>query len=999
MRRLNQWMLAAILTICGTMTMGLTSCSDVDNPVTNTGITEADMKQASIGLHLDLTDVVLGTDRVRIWDLKDNNKFVAYDLYTDDEENFAVEQLSGTWKPFVKQTLDWDIDETIQASGITVVYDDEAGQPGNADIYETFFGFNIPDENNKVENDDLFFLAEEALAYLAYTESVSENPELYEGADSLLLSRSAASPDDFAPTENETVQLLGSVSNNVTLTQQALSTKQAQQLLHQTVMNILTNETKGIVNKNPNDAAFNSKTWRDQTTIQLWDGQKHITVQLPWSLEVTNNNLPMNFCDDIKPANGWDLVMNYCGEPLQTIGSSGYHFFALYNKYSGILRFFTYIPENFNANNANDHAWEVTMGEQTAQHLEFRYGLPMDKRIANRSALGMNSSDYNVYCTPWVASRSQDGFVTPNPGWWAFDVDLSNYRPGYTAALERIRLQMRAWANSSVSLNSVLSAKILQEGYSTAYNCNSLNGVVSMLGDVSGTVGSLVKGITDAKWGDAVKAGFGLLGKGYNVFTSIRDKDTAKPKYNVVNTIEGTIDTKGLISGTVNVARVTSPDMPMTRFDTENTTLGQGVWNIKSSPVVYQLDAQFSFKTRVEDGSLVTAYFEVIDGKSRDKFSASPCVFDPSSVEVVLNPNVFPNEDIEYVDVKTFCAVRNKTKHDMGSEYRKAFGLSVYNEYTLSKDQIYMTDYKMDSNNPAWDFLYGSNDKMGLTYPKVYKDIETDNKVGYALIGRGDDNALLEPIMFGYDDSTWGQDIKPYLPFYEVTVQLNVKLKSLKTPLTYTRVYLPEVRWLDFSKAKGVVTHAEEWLANLKKSSAANSPNGTSYQDYQLNHMKSVLSFIKPGYDSSMEGVTFTQVSARGDNISKMFDGNLNTAWEPSIRARENGSYWECEFKASRPINLKSYTLYNHSNWNKYQSEPTLWALSAKNAKGEWIQVDWRNNEQPGGNSASKTYQVTPGTYQEFKLKVVNYNGSLSGWKAFWGADLRLRIAEMIFHE
>lgn len=35
MKRLNQWMFAAILTICGTMTMGLTSCSEKDNTADN----------------------------------------------------------------------------------------------------------------------------------------------------------------------------------------------------------------------------------------------------------------------------------------------------------------------------------------------------------------------------------------------------------------------------------------------------------------------------------------------------------------------------------------------------------------------------------------------------------------------------------------------------------------------------------------------------------------------------------------------------------------------------------------------------------------------------------------------------------------------------------------------------------------------------------------------------------------------------------------------------
>ena len=164
--------------------------------------------------------------------------------------------------------------------------------------------------------------------------------------------------------------------------------------------------------------------------------------------------------------------------------------------------------------------------------------------------------------------------------------------------------------------------------------------------------------------------------------------------------------------------------------------------------------------------------------------------------------------------------------------------------------------------------------------------------------------------------------------------------------------------------------------------------------------MKNVLSFVEPGYDNSMEGVTFEEVVRGGDNVSNMFDGNLNTEWAPSILARVNGSYWECGFKASRPINVKSYTLYNCNNWDKYKSEPQLWSLSAKNEKGQWVDIDYRYLEQPGGNSASKTYEARVlGTYQEFKLKVVNYNGSLSSWKAWWGADLRLRIAEFVFHE
>ena len=100
-----------------------------------------------------------------------------------------------------------------------------------------------------------------------------------------------------------------------------------------------------------------------------------------------------------------------------------------------------------------------------------------------------------------------------------------------------------------------------------------------------------------------------------------------------------------------------------------------------------------------------------------------------------LFPDKFLSNKIEYVDVKSFCAVRNRTKHDTSNEYRKAFGLSIYNEWTASKDRVIFSKDNKVYDNPAWDFLYDDNNKMGLTYPKVYKDMERNDKIGYDLSG------------------------------------------------------------------------------------------------------------------------------------------------------------------------------------------------------------------------------------------------------------------------
>ena len=85
--------------------------------------------------------------------------------------------------------------------------------------------------------------------------------------------------------------------------------------------------------------------------------------------------------------------------------------------------------------------------------------------------------------------------------------------------------------------------------------------------------------------------------------------------------------------------------------------------------------------------------------------------------------------------MKSFCAVRNKTKHDTSNEYRKAFGLSIYNEWTASKDRVIFSKDNKVYDNPAWDFLHDDSNKMGLTYPKVYKDMERNDKIGYDLSG------------------------------------------------------------------------------------------------------------------------------------------------------------------------------------------------------------------------------------------------------------------------
>ena len=118
MKKFSFWMLAAILTFCGA-TMTLTSCSEkIDTPVVpidlSQEMTETELQQALVGMHTDISDYVEGGEGLRVWDLRKDNTFTAYDLYYDDELNFTVDTVSGKWRPLLNIDPWWNGAETSE---------------------------------------------------------------------------------------------------------------------------------------------------------------------------------------------------------------------------------------------------------------------------------------------------------------------------------------------------------------------------------------------------------------------------------------------------------------------------------------------------------------------------------------------------------------------------------------------------------------------------------------------------------------------------------------------------------------------------------------------------------------------------------------------------------------------------------------------------------------------------------------------------------------------
>ena len=985
MKKFSFWMLAAIMTLCSATTM-LTSCTDsIDTPVVpinpSEEVTEADLKQALIGLHIDASDYVTGEEAFRVWDMKDDNTFTAYDLYYDDSLRFVVDTVKGTWKPLANQSVWWDKTNTDKLQGFTIIYD-KKDMPFEIDEPdETYFGFLTDDEDENDET-ELFFLSDYALNELATldAEETEENAQ----------ARTRAA--QFGNTSNEAVSSIGQGLAGGVTRQNIASVATAQ---------IFYDNTRASLDKaglreyfNPNDKGiFTPDNWREQKTILLYDrnGSQQYTdgkggiynftqVELPWSNGTVISNLPLKFCDNIMSQTGWELVMNNCGRT--DFDNSNY--FALYNKYTGTLRFFVFVPQGFTTTDINDHAWRVTLSEEMAHHLGMKYGMPMDTKIVNKEAIGMGGTDYNILVSPWMTNNSDDGLITPRPGWWAFDVDMSLYRPGFTPLGQKIRVQMDGWKKSQVSLNSTIKAQIKEEKYPDTFSLSSLSGLISGGKENYTALVSAVTALsTDGIGG--ISALFSAVGAAKDfvkgAISTIKTLPTIgqpqEPYYETKQYVDGTIDTKGLISSSTAITNMYAPTYNLNQFETAKSTLGQGVWNLTTKPVIYQ------FSTVIKHhGNQI--YSEGTPS------GALAYIFDPTSVEVKLNPNVFNPKEVESVNVSSLCIVRKDSKGSSSNDYRKAFGMYEnkwldwdYKLYNVSSGLGFIPDF----HSSFYDYLvdFPDKDNSQLKFPTIYYEYDswTDKYSSTSicnLVGRGNDEYIIEPLAFLYSKGmTWLGFYDSFMPNFEIAVVVSVKMSGIQEPFVYKRTYIPEVRTAETNDVRQVYEGMKSRLQTIKNNpqTSASAP----LIEQQLYRAKRIFETLRPTFEEDAK-IWFKAIDHTTGHLweaARLFDNNLSTEWFCADNDKDKGAYI-VTFQANRPINAKSYQLITYSDTKKHKgsNNPSKWELLGQKSDGSWVRLDKRDagnleyERLPAANGVGKTYAIREnfGTYQKFQWRV-----------------------------
>ena len=615
-------------------------------------------------------------------------------------------------------------------------------------------------------------------------------------------------------------------------------------------------------NYNINDKDITAENWRQTEAIYVYDGvgadvkdaqgrTGYTTVNMPWYKGDKLTNLPDGFCDDITPEMGWEWVLNRCGSRV-TVNNN---FFAVYNKYTGILRFFYYMPQV--TNTGNDHVWQVSMTDNLATHTTIPYGVPNDRTITNKAAITQDASGtFMDYVTPWTDYLSQDGLIVPNVGWWAFDVDLSLTRPEAINEDDNIKLQMRSWNTTHTSLYSTMMAKINGEmkgsfegQTKTPLIASSSKGFFGRVGDLVklGTkITNTVKDIYSGNAVGAIKGGVDLAKNGASLASGKTKASGGETSGTFDGTFEGTINmmmngtinTDGVIQGSQPTVGVASPTFYLKDFETKNSLLGQGVWNLKKTPVVYAFNSQNTVDFWPENPNI---------------FAANWIFFDPSSVEVELNPDVFPESEIEWMQVDAIAGARKEMNWKGTDLFRQAIDLKPIEDYKY-ESQIYLHDmygthtYGADVDNYVFNFV-GTGDFDGKTidgtkFPTSYEAFETGWANSWGLkqwprvFGCGTDDYIIEPQMTCFENIRADGDVYidgvPFLfPAVEINVSVQVKLKSLDLPIILSRIYLPDYQYLEISDQDEAKVYEVIDRIQAKKNLSPKTAGHTQSYDFQ----------------------------------------------------------------------------------------------------------------------------------------------------------------------
>lgn len=1001
--------------------VGLAACSDKDdNPVVN----PQDVAKEIVGQWIMINDIPADADfnleDFEIDDdfpvaLLDDHKEVAYLRFNESGEGmFIYFNVDKTNVPFGSED-----DEDMQMS---VLFDYTVQPDGTIKV------FNMTDVDGTEDNEDLTFRY--------------DNGSLIADDGETQFTLHRVSDDEAAQMETwlEFFGRKGAADWNIN-TEDMLFGAQRTRVPALTVDNWQDHEDIFIYVQNGGDQDI----YDAETGNQVFGFEHH---KLPWSRGANESpNLPESIWkevwnDGVKEGNPWRLAMMQIGENSTKNGN----FLAFYNKYTGVLRFFFYVHEGITSNGST-HWWGLQMNDLLASRSVFRYGVPLDRNITNAaSKAALNQPDFmGQLVTPWVANNFNGASLPLQAGWWAYDLDLSLYR-GTEATISTIgdrdnALLMNLFAkeNMQAQLSSLFEGTIDGNIDLEATYANSENGKSGGIGEIVGKVkdvGMGLKDIFDAAMKDDVGGslkGLVALGKKGAIMAGLMEeekevdpKQLTGMKGTINMTMKGKMDTKGMLSTERGINGFAGMVLKRDNFIYDNIpTFGEGVWNLETPPVVYftnaYVDWRYYYKwwqdgPNSSDGGIGFVYYtdkkSPFGGQSVTKththeapqysesnepFRGHVAYFDPSSIKIKLNPNLFTPEEIASAKVSAVCGVRKGMAHGSHESYRQAQKLRG-SEFSINGNVEYPN---RAFGEAPFDGLSGADDKMGLSTGVKFA-VDTYKGRQFGLFGRGDSDYLIEP------QSIHGNAGSDCMPAYEITVTVTVMHNG--KPIIYSRNYLPEYKEININ--------------NLPTKSDLESRRPAEYDaaiySQQAKHINDIRNWTRRtfipnkgqrlGFGTEFIIATGYEWDSPSGGWPNLIDGDTNSEWISRVECKDDvsiydgGSFtegvsvatgakvWYCEFQTRYPVSPKSWTLWNAVYGDISARNPSHCALyGKKKSKDGWVMLD---NEHPSvylpTTHGGKTFgfnQQQPKDMQYFRFEVFGHYG-----------DPVLGLSELIFN-
>ena len=435
--------------------------------------------------------------------------------------------------------------------------------------------------------------------------------------------------------------------------------------------------------------AFNGGN--DEEWFNNWENIERVKIigidepqYTPWAEGPAQRTCPPDYVARLTKENGWEMAFSTLNDPA----AKDTRYFALYNKYLGILRVFCYVNDTGTAQ--NQAAFEVRMGTDGKNRYPFYnalgFSIPTNHSVSNGNLdLSVNlidaeacSSTFHDVMSPYSDSMSKSLQL----GWNVFDINCSGYVPDNSWRTDNTKSRMFincvTQTTMGISLAGSITAdlsgtfraqEVIQHGGVSGLGgaigiLNTINGVASGIAD--GGAGGYAKEVMDKRRFERGSQGgpggwdkfmMGLKGVAggvstatsilSGVFSALDEKtaewyDTIPGKINL--TMNGTIDLTGTIKGynsnKAGFIQVTKKNIDA--VNGEDGHFGKGIISLAEDPVICV--AKEDIMASVDNFNLTYTSAGKYQSSDFASYGVRLISFlDPTSIKLNLNTDLYKN--------------------------------------------------------------------------------------------------------------------------------------------------------------------------------------------------------------------------------------------------------------------------------------------------------------------------------------------------------------------